>query len=175
MTSVTRPDGTFEIGGVLPGTYRMTATVPGAPAPGWWLRSAILNGTDLMDLPPEIGPETGNLSGVVLTLSDRHTGLEGTFSSAAGAPATEYFIVAFPAERALWHPASRRLVSTRPATDGRFSIPDLPPGEYLVVALNDLDPDRWRTPSFLDELVPGGVRVTIREGQRTTQDLKIAP
>jgi hypothetical protein len=73
-----------------------------------------------------------------------------------------------------WTPESRRVKSARPATDGRFTVTDLPPGDYLIAALTDVDPDEWQTPAFLDQLVPAAIKVTIAPGARVTQDIRIA-
>jgi hypothetical protein len=50
---------------------------------------------------------------------------------------------------------------------------DLPPGAYLIAALTDLDPNEWQTPAFLEQVLPAGVPVAIKEGEKRTQDLKI--
>jgi hypothetical protein len=166
-----RQDGTFEFTGVLPSVYRFTATVP-APA-GWWLRSAMLGNRELADLPLEVSGD-GDLSGLVVLFSNRQTELTGMLQTPAGTPAVDYYVVVFPADRTLWRPQGRRLVSTRPASDGRFIVRDLPAGDYRIAALTDFDPDDWQTAEFLDQLVPASVAVSLGEGERKVQDLRIA-
>jgi len=63
--------------------------------------------------------------------------------------------------------------ATRPASDGRFSVADLPAGDYLIAALTDVEPDEWKRAEFLGQLVAAGVKVTIRDGERTVQDLRL--
>jgi hypothetical protein len=167
-----RPDGTFEFAGVLPGQYRVSTTSP--PGSRWGLRSAMLGGDDLLDTLLTVHPSGGDLIGLTLTLTDRRTELTGMLQTPSGTPATDYVVIAFTTERTFWRPDGRRLASARPATDGRFSMPDLPPGDYYLAALTDLDPDEWQTAEFLDQVVPGAVRVTVADGQPTRQDLRIA-
>jgi hypothetical protein len=62
---------------------------------------------------------------------------------------------------------------TRPATDGTFGVKALPPGEYFVVALTDLESGEWNDPTLLEQLVPSSARVTLRDGETTTQDFRI--
>ena len=164
-----RADGTFEVAGILPGAYRFSAGAPG----GWWARSAMANGRDLFDVPPEFG-QSGDVTGVVVTFTDRHSDLSGALQTASGAAAPDYFVVALPADRALWQPNARRIRSTRPATDGHFSFTDLPGGEYLLAALSDFEPSDLNDEKFLEQLAPAAIKVTIVDGQKTTQDLRIA-
>jgi hypothetical protein len=166
---VTRPDGSFDIDGIVPGTYSVEA--PAAPAP-WRLRSVVVNGRDILDFPLDIGPDT-TFDSAVVTYTDRRSELSGTLQSTSNTPAPEYFIVVFAADRAFWRPASRRVQFTRPGTDGRFTFNDLPPGDYRVAALTDLEPADLFEASFIDALVPASLPVTIRDGERSVQDLRL--
>jgi hypothetical protein len=134
----------------------------------------MLDDRDLLDVPLEITADSPDVRGVVLTFSNRHTQLAGVLQTPAGTPAVEYFIVVFTTDRSLWRNQHRRLRSTRPATDGAFSLTDLPPGDYYVAALTDLDP-AWQTSAFLEPLVAAGaaVKVTIGEGEAVRQDLQL--
>ena len=166
--AVMQPDGRFEIAGVLPETYRLTATLPGNA--GWWLRSAMVDGRDLLDTMVEV---TGDITDVVLTFSDQRASLGGRLVTSAGPPAAPYFIAVFPTDRTLWLPSARRILSTRADTTGRWLLRDLPPGDYLVVALTDLGPDELADPAFLEQLVPSALKVTVSDGENKIQDLRI--
>ena len=165
-----RPDGTFEITGIMPGTYRIATFISGSP-PGWWLRSAIVNGRDVLDYPLEFG-QSGDVSGAELTFSNRHTELSGTLQGVSGASLTDYVVLIFPADRSLWRKGSRRVQSARPATDGEFVIRDLPGGEYLVSALTDLDPADADDPSLLEQLVAASIKITLGDGEKKRQDIR---
>jgi hypothetical protein len=82
--------------------------------------------------------------------------------------------VAFPAARSAWYPRSPRLQAVRPSTNGAYSFRGLPPGDYLIAALTDVEPDEWHDASFLEQLVASAVKVTLAEGERKVQDLRIA-
>jgi hypothetical protein len=172
-TATWQADGAFRMTSVMPGIYKMSATMTG-PGTAWWPRSAIANGRDLLDEPLIVGRDDEALPPVVLTYSDRHTRVTGTLQTPAGAPATDYFIVIFTTERRFWQAGSRRLAHTRPASNGQFDVRDLPPGDYYIAALDDLDTGTWQTSQVLDELLPGSLRLSVMEGETTTQDLRIA-
>ena len=162
-------DGRFEMTSVLPDTYRIQGTVPGAA--GWWLRSAAVSGTDMLDVPFVIG--TSDVKDVVLTFSDRHTALSGLLQTAAGQPASAYSIVVFPADRAMWRPLARRIQSARTGTDGRWIVKDLPPGRYLVAALEELDPDDLLDATFFEKLLAAAAPLTLGDGEQKAFDLRI--
>ncbi len=163
--------GSFELKGLTPGAWQLSGIVPGGSGPnGWWLRSAEMDGHDLLDGPIEVADR--DLSGVTVTFSNRHTGLGGTLAGADGKPAPGLVVVALPADRAMWTSA-RRIQQTKPATDGTFSFTDLPPGNYLLAAVTDVPDDGLRTEAFLTQIAPSGVPVTIGEGEHKRQDLRV--
>lgn len=167
--AVVQPDGRFEIGGIIPDSYKLSNLPPPA---GWTARQFIVNGRDILDLPLDVAAGA-NITGAVLTFSDRHTVLSGTLVTGAGQPAPAYFIAVFPADRALWRPRARRIQSVRAGTDGRWIVRDLPAGDYLVAALADLDPDDLLDSAFLDKLTGFAAKVSIRDGDDKTLDLRI--
>jgi hypothetical protein len=160
-------DGTVEFPAVIPGSFRLRASAGGT----WWLRSALVEAHDVLDGGLTVGQT--DLAGVVLTLSDRHTAITGTLSGIEGRPAPDYFLVAFSTDRAQWRAPSRRILSTRPATDGSFELRDLAPGAYYLAALTDVMPTDLDDPAFLESLVTASLTLTVDEGQRLRQDIKI--
>jgi hypothetical protein len=163
-------DGSFAVHGFLPGLYVPSAFVPGAPQ--WRLRSAILDGRDLLDVPLDVGASAGDVSGVVLTFSEWRSELAGVLQDASGRPAPGHTVIVFPTDKALWR-SSRRLRTTRPASDGHFSFADLPGGEYRLAALTDIPGDDWRRASFLEQALAASVQVTLGEGANVTQNLRV--
>ena len=165
------PDSTFRILGIGPATYTLNVMLPPDLRQTWRMRSAVVDGRDLLDEPIE-GPAV-NIAGVTVTLTDKRTDLMGTLQSSSGQPAAEYFIVVFSQDRRHWRAGARRSQSTRPATNGRFHFTDLPPGDYFLAALIDLDPNDWQDPSFLEQAVQAAIKLTVVEGQTTVQDVRI--
>jgi hypothetical protein len=176
-------DGAFDLGNLPPATYSFTCTLPssapergaGGPADqrrGWWLRSATIDGKDILDEPYTLDP-SAPVPTVVLTLTDRHSSLSGAFQDATGRATSAITVLVFPTNPAWWGETSRRVRVQRPGTDGKYSFVDLPPGDYVLAAVIDMEPDAWRDPAFLRALVVGGVQVTIGEGDQKTQDLRI--
>jgi hypothetical protein len=166
--ALTDDSGGFAFTGVTPGRYRLMAFAPG----GWQMLSAVVEGHDALDDAVEINKE--NVSGADITFTDQKTEISGSLLDAAGHPAPEYSIIAFPVDRTYWRPMSRRIQSVRPASDGHFLIQNLPPGEYQVAAVTDVQQGEWFDPSFLAELVGAAKKITLAAGEKIVQDLKIA-
>jgi len=171
-------DGTFRMEGSAPGKYLMSAGVPNPPGTppygGWMLKSATVAGQDVSDTLLEIRPNQ-NVSDVVLTFTDQITEIGGRLVDGANRPAPEYFVFVFPTNRSFWFQGSRRMrPPTRPANDGGFRVLGLPPGEYYVAALTEFDQNDLYDASFLEQLIPAAFKITLAEGEKRTQDLRIA-
>jgi uncharacterized protein (DUF2141 family) len=165
-------EGRFAFAGVPPDTYQfvMTWNTPGAGGK-WSVKSSIANGRDAFEAPLRVTPNAP--VDWTITLTDKPTTLGGVLQDRSGRAAVDYFVLVFSADRQHWMPGSRRVQMTRPATDGAFSAKGLPPGEYFVAALTDLEPGEWNDPALLEQLVGSAVKVTLSDGQVTTQDFRI--
>jgi uncharacterized protein (DUF2141 family) len=194
-------NGRFTLTGVPPGRYSLRGNIGGggggsglaagggggrggaARAGGqagtagttasWTLASSIAGGRDSLDFPLVIGPGAG-ISDAVITFTDKTTELTGTLQDAAGTATSDYSIIVFPTDRQYWQPQSRRIQSVRPSTDGRFTVRNLPPGAYSIVAVTDVEPGEWFDPEFLSQLAGAAMRLTLGEGEKKTQDIRIA-
>ena len=170
-------DGSFRVPGLPPGRYTVNATWPGMRTgdgtTGWWLTSLAIGGKDIGDAPIDVQPNE-NIANVTIGFRDRIGAIEGLLTDAAGRPAPEYFVLAFPSDRASWTTTSRRVVpAVRPATDGRFRMIGLPAGEYFIAVVTAVNAEEAMDPAFLEPILPSAIKVTIREGEVLRQDLKI--
>jgi uncharacterized protein (DUF2141 family) len=171
--SVLDPSGRFEIGGILPGRYRLTSSLPGLGRPGhWFLRSAIVNGVDVLDVLVDIRPGESARDAIV-TITDQPAQLTGAIQNAAGGGANEFTVILFPADQALWLPQSRRTFAVRPSADGAFSFQGLVPGDYFIAAIDDVEPDQWFDPALLQRLMATALKLSIGEGEHKVQDLRL--
>jgi hypothetical protein len=170
-----RPDGTFTFASVAPGNYIVRPQAPAAtpPARAWTLKSVMAAGRDVSDVPLEVKPGD-NLSGMVVTFIDQASEIAGTLFDAAGRPTPEFSIVIFAADRALWSSLSRRIRATRPASDGTFKITGLPAGTYHLAAVTDYEPNEIYDPAFLELLQAASYKITLSDGEKKRQDLKVA-
>ena len=161
--------GKFSISGLVPGKYRFSV---GGPPPAWTMKSAVFNGRDALDFFVDVKPGVDQ-SGGVITLTTHPGTLSGMLQDSSGQPTAAYTIIVFPADEHFWAPPARRILATRPSTDGRYSFSSLPVGEYRLVAVTDVEPGQWFDPAFLRELNGLALPITIGDGERRQQDLRV--
>ena len=162
-------EGRFSIASVVPGRYRLNASGAGT---GWFLGSSTVEGQEALDFPIEVKPNQA-INAAVVTFVDRQSELAGTIVNERAQPVPDYTLIVYPADQRYWTPQSRRIQSARPATDGRFTFRNLPAGEYRLVPVYDPEPGSWFDPAFLQQLESASVRVSIAEGEKKEQHLRV--
>ena len=172
-------DGTFTISGIAPGRYRLNTPMGMVPIPGmaamtggWTLKAVMVNGRDIADAPIDM-KAGADVTGVVVTFTDRPTELSGTVFDGAGRVTPNFPIIVFATDRAYWTLGSRRVQTARPASDGKFKVTGLPAGEYYVCAVTAVERTEVYDPAFLEPLVAVSFKITIADGEKKTQDLKL--
>jgi len=166
--TITDRDG-ITLGGFSGGRYFVR--VLQSPQ-GWMFKSAVINGVDVSDTPFDF---TRDISDLVITFTDRWSGLGGAVHDANGNPDTAATVVVFPANADGWRnygATPRRLKSGATNARGEFGISSLPPGDYYAVAIPEDQADNWRDPKTLDLLARVATSVTIVEGEHRMIDLR---
>ncbi len=158
-------DWAFEVKGL---TDRRVFRVQ--PPSGWYLKSVSLDGADITDSGVDVKPGD-DLAGVEILLTRQAASISGTVSD-AGKPATDYVVVAFAADRARWGSTTRFVRTARPNQAGMFELKGLPPDDYLVVALQYLEPGEEADPDVLERLRSQATQVTVLEGEAKTVTLE---
>jgi protocatechuate 3,4-dioxygenase beta subunit len=167
------PDGTFVIDAVTPGRYRLIASAPATPGtpPAVALRSVRLNGQEYADLPIDLAPDAP-IGEMGVSLTTRSQRLSGRILDDAGRPKPDLSLLVFAADPRYWLTVSRRVQLVRAATDGFFEVPDLPAGDYRMVAFGEAEPDDPSDPRFLEPLLPAAIPLTLAPGERKVQDIR---
>jgi len=158
--------GQFTISDVMPGAYMLRAAGPR----GWTMKSVYVDGRDATDLPIEIKSESVTSVNVIFT--DKISSLSGAVRDARGNGLHNVSVIAFPSDPKLWMPQSRHIVTARTDAAGAYRLSAIPPGDYLVAAVDDVEQGEWFDPEFLDQIKDAATKVRIGEGEQKTQDLK---
>lgn len=169
-TATVADGGRFSVTGIQPGLYEVQLRLS-SPGSAWAIRSITVSERELRDAPLTFAQ--GSITGATITLTNQRTEVAGTLSTASGVPASDYYVVIFAADRALWHPTSPRVRVVRPGADGAFSARDLPAGDYRIAALTDVEDDEWKSAEFLASLMEASLPVVVKDGTTTRQDVRL--
>jgi Carboxypeptidase regulatory-like domain len=138
---------------------------------GWAVKSVEISGRESVDNVIDIksGPV---LDGVKVVVTNRFPTLTGRITDDKGADA-EGIVVLFPADEARWLGMSDNIRNARTDQTGLFRLTTVPPGDYLAVALETLQPSLASDPEFLATLKDRASRITVREGQASQLTLTV--
>jgi hypothetical protein len=167
-TAAVNSDGTFTFVNVPPGRYRFEL----GGVPGWAPVSAVHQGVDTLDVPLDVRPSM-DVDGLAVSITNALTEISGLITDSAGRPAPELAVLVFSQDRGLWTSPRRFSGATRIASDGKYRISGLPPGNYFLAVVTDVDPLQATDPVFLEQLMTGAVSIKLADGQKVVQDLKI--
>jgi hypothetical protein len=154
-----KPDGTFLVSAVAPGTYEVK--VNKLPA-GSYVKSMRYGGQYLAD---RILDNTSGAAGSLeIILSPDVADLSGTVQNdSVDAPPR--------VQVTLWAPGIVR--NTESSSKGAFRFPDLPPGTYYVIAWEQVDRNLTTIPDFLARFENQATSVTLGPKDRGTVQVKI--
>jgi uncharacterized protein (DUF2141 family) len=160
--------GRFTSVGLEPGAYVLRLSGNLGP---WRLQSALVGGVDISDVPLVVG--SSDIGSVLITLTDRPATVTGTVRDRSGLPDRRATVLIFPAGRppSVEMRASCRVRATRVARDGHYTV-TVPPGDYVVAALDDDATDGWQAPNVLESLTRAGVRIAVSRGGNVSMDLE---
>lgn len=173
-------DWTFRVEGLLG-----TCSAPNQQMFGkWMLKSVTVNGEEMLTRPMTFEPGQ-QLRNVQVVLTDRRSTMALRVADDAGQSTREYVALVFFADRRRWQkgPLARTYVPPQVSVDmtapgpgalpsaapGLFAarperIEPLAPGEYYVVAVDDVEPEALRSEDLFERLIPSAMRVSVTEG-----------
>jgi hypothetical protein len=151
-------DDTFRLEKVQPDRYHVAVILGTA-----YVKSVRLGTVESADGTLDVRNGAGDAS-LTLLLSAAKGDISGTVSDSKG-PVSGAMV-------ALMRDHFSREVSTD--ANGRYSLPDVHPGTYQLVAGDERVRDLWRDSDALDDYNDAIVTVEIHAAEKVTQDLKIA-
>jgi hypothetical protein len=164
-------DGHFTLDGVPAGLHLIRPNGGGALR-GWMLKSVTIDGRDVTDTPVEF--RSGQkISTVNVVFTDKAGEINGTILDQAGAPVTDYTVLAFSSDPTLWRPQSRHIMTARPDQTGKFRVRGLPAGQYYVTVVDPTEQGEWFEAQYLDQHRIGATSVTLSEGAVKSHDFRV--
>jgi hypothetical protein len=158
-------DGSWSLGGVSAGKYRVT--LPSVPA-GFYLKAVRVGGQDIT-----AGAQiSAAATGVEIVLGAKAPEVSGTVIGADKQPVTSGTAFLVPDASRRDRPASYKFAVL--AEGGTFRFTGVPPGDYTIYALTEVDEGAWFDPDFLRTLEGKGTAVRLTEGQTETVQVPLA-
>jgi protocatechuate 3,4-dioxygenase beta subunit len=141
--------------------------VSGVPR-GWVVKSVRYRGRDITNTFAEFrnGPDE-----LEIVLSDRGAILTGTVADERGNPAAGARVFMFPADADRRNPQALSFGGV--LKDGRFTLPPHRADDYLVLAVDAADAERFTDERSYEQLAPYAERVTLLENDRRAIDLRV--
>jgi uncharacterized protein (DUF2141 family) len=148
LTGKLNADNTFSIPGVMAGDH--VIRLENLPEP-WHLDTVYTtDGVNMTEVP--LDTSSHSHIDVIVTLTDQATEIVGHLTVERRDLLPTFNVIAFPANPVLWRPDTRRIQLVHPDAQGNYDITGLPPGDYYVVAAQDVDEGDLNNPKILDNL-----------------------
>ena len=163
-----RDDGAFTLKGTLPGEYRFS--IMGLP-PSAYLKSAVLEGKDLLSGPIRI--DAAPAGQIEVVLSGNVGRVEARALTDKRDPAVGVTVVLIPDA-----PFRQRFDLYRSAltdSEGRVLFESIMPGNYKAFAWEDVEDGSWMSPDFLRNYESRGRSLRITEGANSGFELTAIP
>ena len=158
-------DNDFVVSGLLPIEYRLSVT--GLP-PGLYVKEARLNNVDVLTQPLRNIHSGDKLDIVIAAASGL---IEGLVTDGRGQPAPGFPVVLIPALRA----RVDRFKDVVTDINGRFRLPNVPPGDYALFAFEEIEPYAWFDSEISDRFRLQGRAVRVEGSSQTTVELNLIP
>jgi hypothetical protein len=113
------------------------------------------------------------VTGVTVAMTANVSEINGAIADTAGAPVTDFTVLAFPADASLWSPLSRHIMSARPDQTGKFTLRGLPPGEYYLMTVDPAEQGEWFEPTYLERHRTAASWIVLGDGDVKTHNFKL--
>jgi hypothetical protein len=112
--------------------------------------------------------------GFQVVFTQKTTDLSGAVTDDRNRPVLDATVIVFPANRERWTYLSRYVRTIRPDTNGRFTLKNLPPEDYLIIAVQNLESGQGSDPDFLTRAREEARPFSLTEGETKAVDIKLS-
>ena len=162
-SAVVQADGSFEFHDVPEGTYRVQLSSP----PEGYYRKATADSPDA-----NVVVSHGHAPPVEIRLNSGAGQIQGSVYSDGEnqKPEPSATVILIPDTSRRSNAENYRFaIADR---SGKFSLRSIPPGEYMILAFENLDRDAYMDPVFIQEYEGAGKTVRVEEGSTLSVDLQ---
>lgn len=162
-----RDNGTFTVKSIQPGRYRVTIFGGGAG----YLKSARVGAEDAME---GLEVPEGGVSGTLeIVMSRRGAEVGGTLLDAKDKPLPGAIAVLLPEDK--YREQLEHFGIGTADQFGTFSIKNVRPGKYKLIAIEGDEGTEWMDPEFVRSYESKAIALTLEDGQKETRQLTVRP
>jgi protocatechuate 3,4-dioxygenase beta subunit len=163
-----KPDGSFEMKDVTPGTYEVVIASMGSGLEDWYTKAVLVGNRDALNSGVTV---SGSALQLEIVISPAGGSVEGTVQDRDRHPAANALVVLVPdAARGKRH----SLYEIKSADqNGHFLMRGLEPGEYTAYAWDDIEDDAWFNPDMMKRYKEDGTSVTVRAAEKTQVQVRL--
>ena len=162
------PDGYFTFQGVAPGDYRVLVAEAEFTQTSY-VKSIRLSAADVLRDGLHVTKEPdGELE---IVISNGVATIDGIVVDGKQKPVTNAIVALAPFAAPVYRGDLYKNVSTDAA--GRFHIQGIAPGDYTVLAWEDIEDGAWRDPEFIKDQENHGRRIHLYEGSKENLSLTV--
>jgi hypothetical protein len=174
------PTGEFRTSGFAPGRYNLSVSpsvsqaTPANPMSSWMVKSITVAGRDVTNEGLEL--KSTDLTDVVVTFTDQISSISGTVKAPQSGGFENVSVVYVPADYQRWlltGGISRRNPIVATDAKGAFTIGRVPPGDYLIIAVDNGVLEATQGVDFYDRLARMASRITVNLGEKKTVALEV--
>jgi hypothetical protein len=162
------PDGSFVLDGVV-GAATLWVRLPA----GWTVVAVRQGGVDITEVPTDFSASGGQP--VEIVVANRMTEVVGEVVDSRGRQVSAYTVVVFAEDARRWTPWSRSVRGTQARHGGSFRLTDLPPADYLAIAVSELPLNAWFDAEVLRLLRLRATRFRLGDGEHRALRLELSP
>lgn len=161
-------DGSFAVKDVAGGTYRVFLGGPSAAMQGYYLKSVLVEGREVVDTGFAVNGETV----LDVVVSAKGASIEGTVVNGDGKSVAGATVVTMPSTGPGAGRAGRMdlYVTGQADANGHFALSGLVPGAYVVVGMAEMEGD-LRKEDFFEKYGMNGTIVDVDDGERKSVEV----
>jgi hypothetical protein len=163
-------DGGFEWKNVPPGQYYIELAGDPVASTEWFMKSIAAGGREATDTGFSV---SSGVTGVELVASGNGAVVDGMAVDAKGGSLANATVVAVPEARL--RARTDRYRKTVSDQSGHFTLHGLPPGEYTLLAWENVDGEAYYNAEFLKSYEGQGTVLRVTEGERKSLQLAAIP